>query len=232
MFKLALSIDFTNVTKYCMNQALLDKSEIVFIKIDFSVDRSIEEYLLLLNIAKQKEIVTLFVLRNSSKARVQDLKKLKNETYFQVKSDAIYEELKEEILGIVAAKGENDINLDIADLKTVLVYKGLAFFGNAEDATKDAIHIAIENAINNADIKDYSLNDMQAILIHFTIHPDYEIMKIAQAMELIYEYTHYDTDIIWGTTTDASLSYEYVKAVVVLTGCESQYSKQKIANNL
>ena len=221
MFKKIVQIDFRNVEMYCIKQELLNECEIVIIKIDFSLDKSLKNYLLLSKIAKQKEILPLFVLLNFTKKSTEKLQLLKNESYFIVENEHIFQELYEEIVGVLSPKSEDDIWLDIADIKTVLDYKGVAFFGSAQDSTKDAALIAIENALKNAQIKDHSLRDMRAVLIHFSIHPDYKLMKITQAMETFYEHTHYDADIIWGVTTDKSMSKEYVKTVVLLTGCYS-----------
>ena len=232
MIKETAQIDSRNVEKYCMNQELLNGCEIIIIKIDLSLDKNLKSYLLLSKIVKQKEILPLFVILNSTKDSQEKLKLLKNESYFIVESEYISQELYEEIEGVLSPKGEGDICLDIADIKTVLDYKGVAFFGSAKDSTKDAALVTIEDAVKNANIKDHSLRDMQAVLIHFTIHPDYKLTKIAQAMEIFYESTHYDAEIIWGTTTDKSLSKEYVKAVVLLTGCDSWAFKQIAVNNL
>ena len=232
MFKKIVHIDFRNADKYCMKQELLDRCEIIIIKIDLSLDKTLKSYLLLSKIAKQKEILPLFVLLNSSKDSEEKLKALKNESYFIVKSEYVFQEFYKEIVEVLSPKGEGDICLDIADIKTVLDYRGVAFFGSAHDSTKDAALIAIEDAVKNANIKDHSLRDMQAVLVHFTIHPDYKLIKIAHAMEVIYEHAHYATDIIWGTTTDKSLSKEYVKAVVLLTGCDSWAFKQIAVNNV
>ena len=232
MLKEIVQIDFKNVKKYCLKQELLNGCEIIIIKIDLSLDKSLKSYLLLSKIAKQKEILPLFVILNSSKDSQEKLKLLKNESYFIVEGEYVFQEFYKEIVEVLSPKGEGDICLDIADFKTVLDYKGITFFGSAQDSTKDAALVAIEDAVKNANIKDHSLHDMQAVLVHFTIHPDYKLTKIAHAMEIFYENTHYDADIILGTTTDKNLSKEYVKAVVLLTGCDSWEFKQMAVNNL
>ncbi len=222
MFKKIVQIDFTNVTSYCMNQRLLNAYEILIFKIDLSIDKDLEEYLLLAKIAKQKEILPLFVVINGSKSSAKELEKLQNESYFEAANDAQFKTLYKEIVGTVTARGEGDINLDIADLKTILAHNGPAFFGTAQKCTYNAAHISVEEAIKNATIKNHLLSDMQGIMVYFSIHPDYEIMQLSHAMEIFYEHTHYDAEIIWGTTTNSSLGKEYVKAVIILTGCKSQ----------
>jgi len=232
MIKEIVQIDSRNVEKYCMNQELLNGCEIIIIKIDLSLDKNLKSYLLLSKIAKQKEILPLFVILNSTKDSQEKLKLLKNESYFIVENEYVFQEFYKEIVGVLSPKGEGDICLDIADIKTVLDYRGVAFFGSAKDSTKDAALVTIEDAVKNANIKDHSLRDMQAVLVHFTIHPDYKLTKIAHAMEIFYENTHYDAEIIWGTTTDKNLSKEYVKAVVLLTGCDSWEFKQMSTDNV
>ena len=91
---------------------------------------------------------------------------------------------------------------------------------------------AIKQAIINSSL-DYKLMDkISGILIHFVVHPDLPIIDIAEAMEIIHENAHYEADIIWGTTTDKSVSPNYVKATILFTGFEKNDYKNIVANNL
>jgi len=159
----------------------------------------------------------------------------KKELYTYIDNTEFSNEIKEKIkgmLGVVLPSGENDINLDFEDLKVIMSHGGVAFSGIGEYDDENSATEAIKQAIINSSL-DYKLMDkISGILIHFVVHPDLPIMDIAEAMEIIHENAHYEADIIWGTTTDKSVSLNYVKATILFTGFEKNDYKNIVANNL
>ena len=161
----------------------------------------------------------------------------KQELYAYIDNTEFSKEIKEAIrgmIGVVISSGDNDINLDFEDLKVIMSHGGIAFSGIGEYNGKDENSAleAIKFSIVDSSL-DYKLMDkISGILIHFVVHPDLPIMDIAEAMEIIHENTHYEADIIWGTTTDKSVSLNYVKATVLFTGFEKNDYKNIVANNL
>ena len=159
----------------------------------------------------------------------------KKELYTYIDNTEFSNEIKEKIkgmLGVVLPSGENDINLDFEDLKVIMSHGGMAFSGIGEYDDENSATEAIKQAIINSSL-DYKLMDkISGILIHFVVHPNLPIMDIAEAMEIIHENAHYEADIIWGTTTDKSVSLNYVKATILFTGFEKNDYKNIVANNL
>ena len=159
----------------------------------------------------------------------------KQELYEYIDNTEFDKEIKEAIrgmIGVVISGGDNDINLDFEDLKVIMSHGGMAFSGIGEYDDENSATKAIKQAIINSSL-DYKLMDkISGILIHFVVHPDLPIMDIAQAMEIIHENAHYEADIIWGTTTDQSVSLNYVKATILFTGFEKNDYKNIVANNL
>lgn len=159
----------------------------------------------------------------------------KQELYVYIDNTEFDKKIKEAIkgmIGVVISSGENDINLDFEDLKVIMNHGGMAFSGIGEYDGENSATEAIKQAIINSSL-DYKLMDkISAILIHFVVHPDLPIMDIAEAMEIIHENAHYEADIIWGTTTDKSVSLNYVKATILFTGFEKNDYKNIVANNL
>ena len=161
----------------------------------------------------------------------------KQELYEYIDNTEFDKEIKEAIrgmIGVVISSGDNDINLDFEDLKVIMSHGGIAFSGIGEYDGKDENSAleAIKFSIVDSSL-DYKLMDkISGILIHFVVHPDLPIMDIAEAMEIIHENAHYEADIIWGTTTDKSVSPNYVKATILFTGFEKNDYKYIIANNL
>ncbi|MDF1878108.1 hypothetical protein JHD46_00485 [Sulfurimonas sp. SAG-AH-194-C20] len=142
------------------------------------------------------------------------------------------EEAIKGMLRVVLTNEENDINLDFEDFKIILSHGGMVFSGIGEYEGKSAAIEAVQLAIKNSSL-DYSLMDkITGVLVHFVIHPDLEIINLAEAMELINENANEEAEIIFGTTTKNSVSKSCVKATVLFTGYEKNEYKNTILNNI
>ncbi|WP_373070182.1 cell division protein FtsZ [Sulfurimonas sp.] len=131
--------------------------------------------------------------------------------------------------GVILSSGSNDINLDFADLKTVMNHKGMALMGVGEHEGDNAAYEAIKSAIESPLLDNMSINGAMGVLVHFSMHPDFPTMEIYSAMEVVNESAHEDADIIFGTSTDESIPEDYVKITIVATGFEQQ--EEKLTNN-
>jgi cell division protein FtsZ len=129
--------------------------------------------------------------------------------------------------GVILSSGENDINLDFADLKTVMSHKGMALMGVGEFEGENAAYEAIKSAIESPLLDNMSIDGAMGVLVHFKINPNFPILSINEAMDVVFDTAHDDADIIFGTTTDENLPENYVKITIVATGFESA---QKTAN--
>ncbi|MDQ7044367.1 MAG: cell division protein FtsZ [Sulfurimonas sp.] len=124
--------------------------------------------------------------------------------------------------GVILSSGENDINLDFADLKTVMSHQGMALMGVGEHEGENAAYEAIKAAIESPLLDNMSINGAMGVLVHFKIHPDFPIMEISDAMDVVNESAHADAEVIFGTSTDETLGAEYVKITIVATGFEKE----------
>lgn len=122
------------------------------------------------------------------------------------------------------SSGDNDINLDFADLQTVMSHKGMALMGVGEHAGDNAAYEAIKAAIESPLLDNMSINGALGVLVHFKMHPDFPMMELAEAMEVVHESAHEEAEVIWGTSTDESLNENYVKITIVATGFEKDLS--------
>jgi len=132
--------------------------------------------------------------------------------------------------GIILSNGENDINLDFADLKTVMGHQGMALMGVGEHTGENAAYEAIKAAIESPLLDNMSINGALGVLVHFSIHPSFPLMDMSEAMDVIDESSHEDADIIWGTTTDESLPEDFVKITIVATGFDKEITSE-VSNN-
>ncbi|SFV56466.1 Cell division protein FtsZ [hydrothermal vent metagenome] len=124
--------------------------------------------------------------------------------------------------GVILSNGDNDINLDFADLQTVMNHKGMALMGVGEHEGENAAYEAIKAAIESPLLDNMSINGALGVLVHFNMHPDFPIMEIYDAMNVVNESADDEADIIFGTSTDTTLPENYVKITIVATGFEKE----------
>ncbi len=126
------------------------------------------------------------------------------------------------ISNVILNHGENDINTDFADLKTVMQNKGLALMGIGEAQGEDAATEATKKAIESPLFDNLSISGAKGVLISFEISPDYPLLEISQALQLISEAASDDASIIFGTSTSSDMPKDYVKVTIVATGFEKE----------
>jgi len=123
---------------------------------------------------------------------------------------------------VILSHGDNDINLDFADVKTVMSHRGLALMGSGYSVGTNAAYDAAKAAIESPLLDNISIDGAMGVLVHFDIHPDYPIMEIGEAMSIIEESADEDAAVIFGTTTNESMDIDEVKITIVATGFEDK----------
>ena len=124
--------------------------------------------------------------------------------------------------GVILSSGQNDINLDFADLQTVMNHRGMALMGVGEHEGDNSAYEAVKAAIESPLLDNMSINGAMGVLVHFKMHPDFPIMEIYEAMNVIQESAHDDADIIFGTSTDEAISESFIKITIIATGFEKE----------
>lgn len=127
--------------------------------------------------------------------------------------------------GVILASGENDINLDFADLRTVMSHRGLALMGVGEYKGDNAAYEAIKNAIESPLLDNMSINGALGVLVHFNMHPEFPFMELSAAMEVVQKSVDESAEVIFGTTTDDSLALDFIRITLVATGFEKKASQ-------
>jgi len=126
---------------------------------------------------------------------------------------------------VILSHGDNDINLDFADVKTVMNHRGLALMGTGYCSGASAAYDAAKMAIESPLLDNSSINGAMGVLVQFDIHPDYPLNGISEAMDIIYESADEDADVIFGTTTNENMDIDEVKITIVATGFEDKLAK-------
>ncbi len=121
---------------------------------------------------------------------------------------------------VILSHGDNDINLDFADVKTVMGHRGLALMGAGYSSGTNAAYDAAKAAIESPLLDNISIDGAMGVLVHFDIHPDYPIMEIGEAMSIVEESADEDASVIFGTTTNEKMDIDEVRITIIATGFE------------
>jgi len=134
---------------------------------------------------------------------------------------------------VVLSSGMNDINVDFADVQTIMSHKGMAILGVGEAEGDDSAVEAVKNAIESPLLDNLSINGAMGVLVHFHMHPNFPLTQIQNAMDIIYDSAHEEADVIFGTTTNEKIAENHVKITIVATGFtkEGEISTSTPANN-
>ncbi len=127
--------------------------------------------------------------------------------------------------GVILSSGDNDINLDFADLQTVMSHRGLALMGVGEYKGENAAYEAIKNAIESPLLDNMSITGALGVLVHFSMHPEFPFMELSAAMDVVHNSVDDGADVIFGTTTDENLPHDFIRITLVATGFEKKASQ-------
>jgi cell division protein FtsZ len=123
-----------------------------------------------------------------------------------------------------AVKGISDlittpglINVDFADVKTIMSDMGMALMGAGVGRGEKRALDAAQQAIASPLLEDAQIAGATGILINITAGPDLTLFEINEATSLVQEVAHENANIIFGTVIDNTLTEE-VKITVVATG--------------
>ncbi len=109
------------------------------------------------------------------------------------------------------------INVDFADVRTIMAGMGRALMGTGVGEGKRRATEAAEMAISSPLLEDVSIEGATGILINITGGPDLTLHEVNEASSLIQQAAHEDANIIFGSVIDPNLSDE-VRITVIATG--------------
>jgi cell division protein FtsZ len=109
------------------------------------------------------------------------------------------------------------INLDFADVKTIMAGMGIAIMGTGigEGASRsmDAANAAVSSPL----LEDASVKGARGVIINVTGGPDLSLIEVSEASAIIQEAAHEDANIIFGAVVDPRMEGR-VKITVIATG--------------
>ncbi len=108
------------------------------------------------------------------------------------------------------------INLDFADVSSIMMDAGLAHMGVGEGNGKDRAEIAAKAAISSP-LLETSISGATGILVSISGSPDMGLDEVIQASTMVSAEAHPDANIIWGANIDTSLE-DKMKVTIIATG--------------
>src|SRR5262245_32822324 len=109
------------------------------------------------------------------------------------------------------------INLDFADVKTIMSGMGLAMMGTGIAEGEQRAIEAAKRAISSPLLEGASVNGARGVIINVTGGPDLSLVEVSDASTIVQEAAHEDANIIFGAVVDPALKGK-VKITVIATG--------------
>ena len=114
------------------------------------------------------------------------------------------------------------VNLDFADIRTVMAEMGKAMMGTGEADGENRAIRAAEAAISNPLLEDTSMSGARGLLINITGGEDMTLFEVDQAANRIREEVDEEANIIFGSAVDESLNGK-IRVSVVATGIDTPH---------
>jgi cell division protein FtsZ len=174
-------------------------------------------------LALQKVVDTLIVIPNQNLFRLATEKTTFTEA-FSMADDVLYQGVKG-VTDLMVKPGL--INLDFADVRSVMDEMGKAMMGTGEASGEDRALQAAEKAIANPLLDEISLKGATGVLINVTGSSDMTLFEVDEAANRIRDEVDPEANIIVGSTFDTDLTGS-VRVSVVATGIDvAEFSKPK-----
>lgn len=130
-----------------------------------------------------------------------------------------------------AVKGISDlitvhglINLDFADVRTVMNEMGMALMGTGISIGEGRAIDAATKAISSPLLEDMSIKGATGVLINITGGPDMTLHEISEASKIVQEEAHEEANILFGAVIDEAMTDE-IRVTVIATGFNKPLAK-------
>jgi len=124
------------------------------------------------------------------------------------------------IADIIAKPGH--INVDFADVRTIMKDRGLALMGTARASGPRRAEEAVLEAISSPLLENMSIKGAHGVLLNITGSKNLSLHEISKAASIIYELADQDAQIILGSVIDDALEDE-VQVTIIATGFASSH---------
>jgi len=119
------------------------------------------------------------------------------------------------------------INVDFADVKTIMNDRGLALMGTGRAAGDKRALNAMQQAISSPLLEDLQIDGATGLLINITGGRDMTLQEVNEALTLVHDAADPEAEIIFGSLIDENIGDE-VTITIIATGFVNRDSKQRV----
>lgn len=164
---------------------------------------------------------TLIVVPNQRLIEISD-PKISMLNAFALANDILKQAIKG-ISDIITKAGH--INVDMADVKTIMRDTGMAIMGTGRANGTDRARKAAIHAISSPLLENTNIQGAKGVLINITGNEDLELQEINEAASMIYDMVSPEANIILGSVIEKTMGDE-ISITVIATGIEKIVSKE------
>lgn len=118
------------------------------------------------------------------------------------------------------------VNVDFADVRTVMSEMGMAMMGSAEASGDNRAKIAAEQAVASPLLEDINLANARGVLVNITASTSFKMKEYYDVMNTIKDFTADDATVIVGTVMDESIG-DKLRVTMVATGLNGSIAKRE-----
>jgi len=165
----------------------------------------------------RENVDTLIVIPNQKLLTVASEKTPLLETF--KRADEVLLQAVKGISDLINIRGL--INLDFADIRTVMANKGMAIMGTGTARGENRAVEAASQAISSPLLENISIEGATGIIINVTGGPDLTLWEVNEASTLVTEAAHEDAEVIFGAVINPDMKDE-INVTVIATGFQQQ----------
>jgi len=175
----------------------------------------------------RKHVDTIIVVPNQNLFKIASEQTTFEES-FELSNDVLLHGVKS-ITDLMVRPGL--INLDFADVETVMSSMGKAMMGTGEAEGEGRAVKAAEAAIHNPLIDDYTLKGAKGLLVNITGGKDLKLFEVDEAVNKVRAEVDPDAELIIGAITDTALDGK-MRVSIVATSLDGQQPESKSVINM
>lgn len=170
----------------------------------------------------REHVDTLIVIPNDRLLEITDKRVSLNDS-FRMADDVLRQGIQG-ISELITVPGL--INLDFADVKTIMSEGGAALMAVGHGDGDDRARVAAEQAVSSR-LLDVTIDGARGILFNITGGSDLSLFEVNQAAAIIRETAHPDANLIFGAVIDESMGDE-IRITVIATGFERNPARRQV----
>jgi len=173
-----------------------------------------------------EEVDSLITIPNEKLMEILGARTTMQEAF--AKADDILKGAVQGISDIIMKPGY--VNVDFADVKTVMSEKGIAMMGTGSSNAEDGRGIeAAQQAVSSELLEDVELKDARGILVNISAN-GVRLSDNAEVDSVISEFTAEDATIIWGVVEDDTMNEDDLLVTIVATGINQRGATLAVDN--